>query len=592
MRRLASALAGVVALAVLAAPVSGQEAPRSILPEGMFGPPPAPVEPDPVPTDETEPGAPAAPPGVPAADAPVPTTAPVVPAPQPSPLDLAAPPIDMARTGLLTPAAGGMGPRAFAGSDARFLGRLMRRLDAPIASRWAHITLRRALVSITPAPAGARPADWVAARAHLVMRMGEADVAQAMVGRVPTDAYTPMLYAAAADAALAAGDLPALCPLSLTGQTLSEAPVWRLASAMCAAFEGDDITASNLFDRLRAEERVAPFDIALAERAASGVGGARSANIEWDEVGELNLYRIGMAGAGGSPLPDRFLRDLPPPVMGWRFRGANVPDTERIAAALTAGAQGVAGAADLVGFHAALAASPDGAGVGDDTATRLRQAFAGSAADRVDALVELWDADDATQRYGAMVMTGGAAAAIAPAARFARHAPDIMAAALAGGRADAALAWWPIAEAAGGAGAQRAWALAAVADPAERVEVDSGRFGDWLEAERARDPLRATHRARLLLATLTALGRTSGLGWGGIRDDLGLAPLANRWTARLAGAAAAGRPGEVALIAAIGLQARWADIPAAHLAAIVAAYVEVGLAKEARLIAAEAMTRA
>jgi len=56
-------------------------------------------------------------------------------------------------------------------------------------------------------------------------------------------------------------------------------------------------------------------------------------------------------------------------------------------------------------------------------------------------------------------------------------------------------------------------------------------------------------------------------------------------------AAAAHRVGEVAVLAATGLQTRWSAVPPAHLAHIIAAYAHAGRSHEARMLAAEAVTR-
>ena len=75
--------------------------------------------------------------------------------------------------GPLTLAAGGYGPATFTGSNGAFLAGLNRRMNAPIGSRWVAITLRRALLSESAAPAGIIPGDWVASRAMLLVRIGE-----------------------------------------------------------------------------------------------------------------------------------------------------------------------------------------------------------------------------------------------------------------------------------------------------------------------------------------------------------------------------------------------------------------------------------
>jgi hypothetical protein len=95
----------------------------------------------------------------------------------------------------------------------------------------------------------------------------------------------------------------------------------------------------------------------------------------------------------------------------------------------------------------------------------------------------------------------------------------------------------------------------------------------------------------MLLAALAGLGQARGSDWDGLKADL-LRPLANRWTAALAAAAQRRAAGDVLMLAATGLQGGWADVPPAHVEAIVAALMAVGRPTEARLFAAEAVTRA
>ncbi len=117
--------------------------------------------------------------------------------------------------GPLTLDNGGFGPATFAGSRGLFLAGLGRRMLAPVGSRWVAITLRRALMSKSAAPADIVPGDWVAARASLLLRNGEIDGAKAMVDGMPVDRYSPGLYKVAAQVALAAGDLGGLCPIAV-----------------------------------------------------------------------------------------------------------------------------------------------------------------------------------------------------------------------------------------------------------------------------------------------------------------------------------------------------------------------------------------
>ena len=96
-----------------------------------------------------------------------------------------------------------MAPTAFGRADGRYLETMMRRLRAPIASRWVSIALRRALMAQLDTPRGVNGADFAAERAWLLVRMGESVAARAMAQAVDTEDYTPKLFEATMQAALA-----------------------------------------------------------------------------------------------------------------------------------------------------------------------------------------------------------------------------------------------------------------------------------------------------------------------------------------------------------------------------------------------------
>jgi hypothetical protein len=582
---LAAGLAAAVAL-----PVIGQEAPKSILPEGFEeAPPPAVAPPAPVPG--------VAPSG-PAADAPaVPGGAPILP-PGGTATPAAAAPIDplltapksrdIAFVGWLSPRAGGYGPNVFSSSNGAFVAGLLDRIDMPVGSRWAHIVLRRALLSEMPSPQGVRPADWVAARAWALVRMGEVDGAMALVGRLPVDRYTPRLYAVAAQAHLAAGDVLGLCPLGQTAITISREPLWPLVNGLCAGLEGDDLSASTTFDALRNREGTHPFDIGLAERiATAATGSGRAANVEWGDVDRLTVYRFGMASAGGVTIPDNLVERSRPVVRAWLLRNPNATLERRVAMAPTAATLGVASSAELVRIQSAFGAEMDPFAFDESTPGRLRAAFtARTPADRLAAMRTVWQRGG--QSYATRIMTARAAARLPVDADYADAAPDLIASALTAGYAPSALRWWPVVEAEGGRTRDQAWALLVLADRTGRVPSTGNRFEDWQEGERSRvGDARATRRAQLMAAALAGLGR-GGEDWDEVLEDLGAAPVANAWTQRIDAAADAGRVGEVAVLAAAGLQG---GMPPQHLRHIVAAYRKVGRNVEARMMAIEALTR-
>jgi hypothetical protein len=557
-----------------------EKQPRSILPPGFDAPParpasepllPEPLLPKPLPSgaappaDET--GADNQPPLLA-------ETAPAEPTPAPPPGDAPAMAVGV------VPARDAL----FAGSNGRALAVLAGRIRAPVASRWAQIILARSLLAAAPGPAGISTGDWLAARAGLLLRLGEAAGAARLVAALPVDRFTPALYPVAAQVALANADLAGLCPIAATGRGLAPTPFWDLALAMCAGMIGDDETAASLIDGLR-RGRVARFDVRLGQRAVVMAGGAgRAEGISWEEEPGLTLYRYGVAGATGVAVPADRLAALGPAAAGWAVRNPALPPATRLAQAGRAAALGALSADELASMVAALAPTDAGGGVAAGSrAGRLRDAFtAGSAAARGAALAAIRSAD--TDAYTALLETAAPAARLRPDAALAETADAVIAALLAAGRQRAALAWWPVADAAPKAVRARAWALLATGSGG--VPVTAAQFRRWRDDSGA-----DARQAAVLLAALTGLGQAGGGDWASVRGET-RAALASRWATAIAAAGQRRAGGEVALLAATGLQGRWIDVPPAHVRAITAALVATGRAAEARLFAAEAVTRA
>jgi hypothetical protein len=245
-RRVLAGAAVALVLGAFAIPATGQEqAPESLLPPGFGDPPPAGA---PAPT---EPGAPVQPaqPGAPTVQ-PLPGTEPPPgeegededgeeeeedELAEVDPFDL--PPEarrDPSLVGVLTPDNGGYAATQWGNVSGRFASALMRDIKAPIASRWASILLRRVLLTQAPAPGGVDPADWVAERAWLLLRMGEADPARMLVASVDVDRFTPKMFDIAQQTALATSDPVAMCPLVTRVPADADQTSWDLARAMCA----------------------------------------------------------------------------------------------------------------------------------------------------------------------------------------------------------------------------------------------------------------------------------------------------------------------------------------------------------------------
>src|SRR5689334_6462596 len=150
----------------------------------------------------------------------------------------------------------------------------MRRMSTPIASRWAHIALRNALLAKTHAPRSVNPVDWVAERAWLLLRLGEADAARMLIAGVDVDRFTPKMVQVAVQGALANSDPAALCPLE-EGIRKYDPGVRALVQAMCASLAGEPEQASAMIDQARRYGRIGGADLALAEKVVGAGANGR-----------------------------------------------------------------------------------------------------------------------------------------------------------------------------------------------------------------------------------------------------------------------------------------------------------------------------
>ncbi|MFT3967487.1 MAG: hypothetical protein QM690_16560, partial [Sphingobium sp.] len=182
-----------------------------------------------------------------------------------------------------------------------------------------------------------------------------------------------------------------------------------------------------------------------------------------------------------------------------------------------------------------------------------------------------------------------AAAALPPSAEAGADMPWLLAAMFSGGYDRNAARWVRAVDAMDGEGKERAWALLAVGLPDTSAGIARDRIDAFVEADKSEEKI----ASRMLIAALAGLGRLDADQAASLSGNLHLQLQSrSRWARVLAQAAALRQKGTVALLAAVGMQARdWTQLPPEHLMAILAALRQVGLEPEARMIAAEAITR-
>lgn len=599
------ALAGVPRLGM----ASGQQAPESILPPGFGDPPQAPT-PAPARRPAPAPGAPAASPApaLPAAPAAGPQP-PADGALLPTDAAGAAPdaaavvaPVDpaviaeyelpsgarrsTALVGVVGPDQGGLGPGAFGRADGRYLEALMRRLNAPVASRWVSIGLRQALASIVDTPERVGGADFAAERAWLLVRMGESIVARAMVSAVDNDQYTPKLLQVAMQAALASGDPAALCPVVDQGMAALSEPGWALAKAICVGLSGAPRAAGPLIDAVRRQRLARGIDLFLAEKAVgAGSNGRRAVTIEWTGVDRLTIWRYGLAAATAVDIPPELFATAAPQARFWFAQSPVWPAQARVAFAERAAAQGVFSNAALVGLYSEIAQEADAGATETSAGQDLRGAYSEPTMPaRISALHQLWNEPrEPRGRYARLILTARAAALLPPSSGNA-DADPLIASMLSAGLDAAAQRWQPYVSR-----GSDGWAMLMLADRDEAVRLGRGDVTAYAPASSGIGPSKAqmyfaglAGLGRLDIATMEQLARSMDVRIG----------EENSWTRALDRAVAQRAPGTVMLLAAVGMQTGdWHGVSPEALFRIVSAMRRVGLVAQARMVAVEALTR-
>jgi len=491
--------------------------------------------------------------------------------------------------GKLDPAAEGLGDSPWGDASGAFLSTLMRRMNTPLASRWAHIALRDALLAKAHAPRDVNPIDWVAERSWLLLRMGEADGARMLVDGVDTDRFTPKMLQVAVQTALATADAAALCPLEI-GMRKYDSATQQLVQAMCAALAGDQDVASAQIDDARRHGRIGGIDLALAQKVIGAAGSGRAATIDWDPVDGLTAWRFGLSAATGMVPPDRLVNAASPRLRAFEARAPLLSPQQRLVPALIAGGLGVFSSQSLVDLYSGIYDTTDPTNLPSTDAWQLRQAFVGKdQPTRLDAIRHLLGiGKDGLQKEAARALVARAATLVTPDKKLAKDAPDLISAMLAAGYDRSAARWIPAIGGMDDADGDRCWAMLALAAP-DVADVGTGRLGAFIR----RDTSAHKVRSALLVAGLAGLGRIStdnanSLNW---RYGLGLGATTS-WTRIIDATAGRGQSGTVLVLTGTGLQTpNWDKVPAAHLYHAISALKRTGQDFTARMIAAEALSR-
>ena len=494
--------------------------------------------------------------------------------------------------GSIDPVVHGLGADPWRGASGAYLSTLMRRMDTPIASRWAHIQLRNALLARARAPRNVNPVDWAAERAWLLLRLGEADGARMVVSGVDVDRFTPKMFQVAMQSALANADPSGLCPLE-GGIGRVESQVSALVEAICSALAGEPETAAAQIDSARRRGRIGGADLVLAEKVVgAGSDTARSVTVEWEPVEQINSWRFGLATATGMTFPDRLTDSAPPRVRAWQARAPLLTAEQRLDSAKIAAGLGVFSSQSLIDLYSIIYDSTDPNDLPQTDAWQLHLAFFGRDTEaKLAAMRRLWvSGNDSYVREASRAVLGRAAARIEPDPDMQSDAPQLIASMLAAGYGREAARWAAAADQMDDSPGDRVWAMLALAAPdPDAIDLGTGRINAFI----SRDESAGKHRSALLVAGLAGLGRIDLQTAGRLnsRHGLGL-QRRSRWTSMIDSAASLGQAGTVAVMTGTGFQCRtFAEVPSAHLFHAVGALRRTGQDFTARMIAAEALAR-
>lgn len=591
----ASAL-GVIAAAAFA---QDQDRPESLLPEGFDQPAPTPA-PAPAPAPVRAPARPAAPTTIPQVaeseaqgDRLGEVSADVLDDVSDDELAESGGEGDAPVTAFIR-SSGDFGDAPWGVARARFITALARDLDTPLVSRWGHIGLRNAMLAPGAAPRGLSEADWIAERAWLLLRMGEADAARLLIAGVPKGRYSPRLSQVALQTALATSDMAAMCPLP-PKLDKAEPTAEPLVAAICAALSGQPEVASDAINRERRRGKVGGIDLALAEKlVGAGSATARAVTLEWQPVSSLTTWRYGLATATGVELPQALIDAAPLRMRAWQARAPLTGLDRRLAPARQATGLGVFSGQALTDLYSLYYDSGDSDAVAKSEAVTLRRAFvAADVEDRLSAMRAIWDNDrnDTVQRRASRALVGRAAARLVPSADLEGDAAELIASMLAVGMDESAARWASILKQIDEDDADPSWAqlVLASADP-RAVDLTRDRIDDFGSRDESENKWRAKH----VIAGLGALGRIDRGDLSVLDEKYGLGlSRQTAFTRAISGAARRGEAGTVMLLVAVAMQGEPGHHTSAlHFYHIVRALEATGHDYLARMIAAEALAPA
>ncbi|MBT7613779.1 MAG: hypothetical protein HN577_11270, partial [Rhodospirillaceae bacterium] len=470
---------------------------------------------------------------------------------------------------------------------------------------------RRLLLTAASAPQG-EVGDLLGARIDRLIALGLQNDVPGLIRSAGQQALTPAGHRAGVDALLLDANNDAACQAARDALATSNDDAIALALIFC--------------QRLAGEDSAAELGIAILQDTGGEVddrfleldrGIASGQPVALESLDQATPLLFAMALATGASIPEDALLDAPAPLLRAISRLEALPLETRLRAAERAVAAGAMSGGELGDLYRlatfnddqivnALSRADDAAGpVGRALLFQaaLQQSLAAARAEAISALLRHAAAEDGQAGFLAVSRaTGSEIAALVPGAELAWFSGEAAMALLAAGMPEAAARWWPLLEdrarndSVAAAQAAVLWPIYRIAF-GEQLPDDGTRMRQWWDASARLAPERVVGQAEMYVALLAAFDDRSAENL--IVETLATPPAIETPDATvisdaglllaLEAASREDRLGETVLLALVALGSGGpATADPMVLRAVVDALREVGLGREARLLAMEA----
>lgn len=514
---------------------------------------------------------------------------------------------DIAGIGILTAEAGGLPATLWQGTDMETALAALAALPVQARSPTVQALTRRLLVTAAPPPEGGADGwDYIGLRADKLAAIGLLDDLLALADLLPLAEAPGPLQQRAAEAYVMAGDWSAACAIARRGVDSDQSGYWLRIVAACRLMDGNRPGAELALDILADTGAPEPFYRALMARLMDFSGSGGQAPLLWPEAEKLTPLTLGLALRTGIVPPAAVMAAADPLAQTALAGAPALAPLTRLPLAEQAAARGALTPQRLRALLAALDSPADAGGGLPGPMARAALLQAAAAADdpagRLNALSVYWAAArDAGLDAVAAAVSAPLAVAVAPAPDLVAWAPDAVRMLALAGQPQAVTDWYQMVRAHAQAGdtpmADRLldiWALAVVVDDAQAVPFSDRILDLWYQTRSGRADTGRGDRALLFFSVLEGLGYVvppmvwEQLGALGV-DILAPSPAGAEWNA-LVTAASGGMIGEtiahaLALLGPDGVL----GAPPEALRSVLESLRAVGLDREARMLAAEAL---